>query len=164
MLSDWFIKNCHHPIDLDEGLREISDGIEEAHTMRVIALLSIGMDPQDGFLSCRELLETIHWCAEGLPDGKRRLAQILGNVGNDYQRAIYYALAGRGAVATLADLKRLTDAMEVRYLVSVEAYHQELSLRIPDNPYPLDVPDGPVGQFDANFTLSELWRGVAVSL
>jgi hypothetical protein len=163
-LPDWFTKNCHHPIDLDDGLREVSDAIEEQHTMRAIALLSIGMDVQDGFLSCRELLETIYWCVEGVPDGKRKLSEILGNNCNDYQRAIYYALAGRGAVGVLTDLKRLTDLMETRYLASRHAYANEMSQRVPENPYLTDGPDGPVGKFDPDFKLSELWREVAVSL
>lgn len=159
-IDKWMASNCHDPVNLDTGLIEIAETDHEQNTMRVIALLSVGMPVEDGFLSCRELLEVIHWCVEGLPDGKRRLAQLLGNDCNDYQRAVYYALAGRGAIGMLTDLKRLTDVMETRYLYSVAVEQSEMAQRVPENPYTTDKADGPLGVFDPNFTMSPLWDDV----
>ena len=66
---------------------------------------------------------------------------------NDYQRALYYALAGRGAIAMLSILKQLTDTLESRYLLNIAATDQGVQLRQPDNPYLTDKPDGPSGRF-----------------
>jgi hypothetical protein len=51
--------------------------------------------------SLREVLTLID---EHGPDGRRRLVHLLRNEGDDYQRCLYYCVAGRGIVQALADL------------------------------------------------------------
>lgn len=156
-LPSWFAKYCDEPFDIDAELNEIADCDHEQNSLRVIALLSIGLPADEAFLRCRELLETVQSSASDLPAGKRRLAALLGANENDYLRAVYYALAGRGAIAMLADLQRLTNVLESRYLLSIAAHNDGVELCQPFNPYLTDKPDGPLGTFDPDYTLSDIW-------
>jgi hypothetical protein len=159
-LPSWYSKHCVEPFDIDAELKEISDSDHEQNSLRVIALLSLGLPAEEAFLRCRELLETVQRSASDRPAGKRQLAALLGANENDYQRAVYYALAGRGAIATLSDLQRLTNVLESRYLVSITAQNQGGELSQPFNPYLTDKPDGPLGTFDPDYTLSDIWDGI----
>ncbi|NJM50192.1 MAG: hypothetical protein HC843_04355 [Sphingomonadales bacterium] len=93
MFTDLISKKFSDAFDLDVELRDIADNSDEFPTLRALALLSIGMPLHDGYMSCRELLEILHWCADGRPEGKERLAKLLGTDCDDYQRALYYTLA-----------------------------------------------------------------------
>ena len=159
-LPNWYAAHCHEPFDVDAELKDIADSDHEQNSLRVVALLSIGLPVEEAFLRCRELLQTVQWAAGDLPAGKRRLAALLGALDNDYQRALYYALAGRGAIAMLSTLKRLTDTLESRHLLEIAAPQQGVDLRQPDNPYLTDKPDGPFGVFEAEYELSGLWDDI----
>jgi hypothetical protein len=159
-LPNWFAKHCAEPFDIDAELKEISDSDHEQNSLRVIALLSSGLPAEEAFLRTRELLEAVQRSASDRPAGKRQLAALLGANENDYQRAVYYALAGRGALASLCDLQRLTNVLESRYLVSIAAQNQGVELSQPFNPYLTDKPDGPLGTFDPDYTLSDIWDGI----
>jgi hypothetical protein len=159
-LPNWFTKHCAEPFDIDAELKEIADCNHEQNSLRVLALLSIGLPAEEAFLRCRELLETVQWSASNQPAGKRRLAALLGSQENDYQRAIYYALAGRGALAMLADLQRLTHVLESRYLLCFNAQNHGVRTAAPFDPYLTDKPDGPLGTFDPDYTLSDIWDGI----
>ena len=159
-LPSWLAKHCDEPFDIDAELKEIADSDHEQNTLRVLALLSIGLPAEEAFLRCRELLETVQWSANDLPAGKRRLAALLGANENDYQRAAYYALAGRGAIAMLADLLRLTNVLESRYLLSITADNHSVQIAQPFNPYLIDQPDGPLGIFDPDYALSDIWDDI----
>ncbi len=159
-LPNWFLAHCHEPFDPDAELKDIADSDHEQSSLRVVALLSIGVQQEEAFLRCRELLETVQWAASDHPAGKRRLAGLLGAPDNDYQRALYYALAGRGAIAMLSILKQLSDSLESRYLLNIAATNQGVQLRAPDNPYLTDKHDGPLGVFKVDYALSELWDDI----
>ncbi len=159
-LPNWYFKHCDEPFDIDAELKEIADSDHEQNSLRVLALLSIGLPAEEAFLRCRELLEAVQWSASNLPAGKRRLAGLLGSQESDYQRALYYALAGRGAIAMLADLLRLTNILESRYLLSITAANHGVQITQPFNPYLTDQPDGPLGTFDPDYTLSDIWDGI----
>ena len=77
-LPNWYTNHCGEPFDADAELKEIADCDHEQNSLRVLALLSIGMPAEEAFLRCRELLETVQWSANDLPAGKRRLAALLG--------------------------------------------------------------------------------------
>ena len=128
-LPNWYLAHCHEPFDPDAELKDIADSDHEQNSLRVVALLSIGVQQEEAFLRCRELLETVQWAAGDHPAGKRRLAALLGALDNDYQRALYYALAGRGAIAMLSILKQLSDTLESRYLLNIAATNQGVQLR-----------------------------------
>jgi hypothetical protein len=159
-LPNWFTRHCAEPFDIDAELKEIADSDHEQNSLRVLALLSLGLPADEAFLRTRELLETVQLSAGDIPAGKRRLAALLGANGNDYQRAIYYALAGRGAIATLADLQRLTNVLESRHLLSISAHKHDVELSQPFNPYLTGKPDGPLGTFDPDYTLSDIWDDI----
>jgi hypothetical protein len=159
-LPNWFAKHCAEPFDIDAELKEIADCDHELNSIRVIALLSIGLPAEEAFLRSRELLEAVQSSASDRPAGKRQLATLLGANENDFQRALYYALAGRGAVAMLADLQRLTHVLESRYFLSINTHNHGVELSQPFNPYLTDKPDGPLGTFDPDYTLSDIWDGI----
>jgi hypothetical protein len=159
-LPIWFSKHRDEPFDIDSELKEIADCDHEQNSLRVLALLSIGLPADEAFLRSRELLETVQSSARGLSAGKRRLAALLGANENDYQRAVYYAVAGRGAIAMLSDLQRLTNVLESRYLLSIAADDCGVQITPPFNPYLTDKPDGPLGSFDPNYMLSDIWEGI----
>ena len=159
-LPNWFTKHCDEPFDIDAELKDIADCDHEQNSLRVLALLSIGLPAEEAFLLCRELLETVQWSANDQPAGKRRLAALLGSQENDYQRALYYALAGRGAIAMLVDLQRLAHVLGSRYLLSSAAGNHGVQITQPFNPYLTDQPDGPLGTFDPDYTLSDIWDGI----
>ena len=92
------------PIDLDLTLRDASLNPDVRPTRRAIAAASIGIEPEDAYYSVRELREACEWIHEGDPAGKAKLAQMLGNRCDDYQRCIYYNLAGRGVCVLIDDL------------------------------------------------------------
>jgi hypothetical protein len=141
-------------------LMQLPSWYSEQNSLRVIALLSLGLPADEAFLRSRELLETVQSSASDRPAGKRRLAALLGSQENDYQRAVYYALAGRGAIAMLSDLQRLTNVLESRYLLSIAADDRSVPITQPFNPYLTDKPDGPLGTFDPDYTLSDIWDDV----
>lgn len=159
-LPNWFTKHCAEPFDIDAELKEIADSDHEQNTLRVLALLSIGLPAEEAFLRCRELFETVQWSASNLAAGKRGLAALLGSQESDYQRALYYTLAGRGAIAMLADLQRLTHVLESRYLLSINADSHGVKIIQPFNPYLTDKPDGPLGTFDPDYKLSDIWHDI----
>jgi hypothetical protein len=159
-LPSWFPEHCDKPFDIDAELKEIADCDHEQNSLRVLALLSIGLPADEAYLRSRELLEAVQWSASDIPARKRQLAALLGANENDYQRAVYYALAGRGAIAMLSDLQRLNNILESRYLLSIAANNYGVELSQPFNPYLTDKPDGPLGSFDPDYTLSDIWDGI----
>ncbi|MFM2411128.1 MAG: hypothetical protein RL481_1956 [Pseudomonadota bacterium] len=159
-LPSWFPEHCDKPFDIDAELKEIADCDHEQNSLRVLALLSIGLPADEAYLRSRELLEAVQWSESDIPAGKRQLAALLGANENDYQRAVYFALAGRGAIAMLSDLQRLTNILESRYLLSIAADNYGVELSQPFNPYLTDKPDGPSGTFDPDYTLSDIWDGI----
>jgi hypothetical protein len=56
----------------------------------------------------------------------------------------------------LSDLQRLTNVLESRYVLSISAHKHGVELSQPFNPYLTDKPDGPLGTFDPDYTLSDI--------
>lgn len=48
-LPNWFTKHCDEPFDIDIELKEIADSDHEQNSLRVIALLSIGLPAEEAF-------------------------------------------------------------------------------------------------------------------
>ena len=91
--------------DLDIALRDASCDPGMLPARRAIAALAIGIDVDDAYLSVRELREAVSLVHENAPGGRAKLAAILSNSCDDFQRAIYFCLAGRGVV-------EMADAMD----------------------------------------------------
>jgi hypothetical protein len=114
--------------DLDITLRDAALDSENRPTRRMIANASIGMHVEDAYYSVRELREAVSWVHEGIPAGKGKLSEILANDGaDDFQRCIYFCLAGRGVVAMLDDLEGGTVVPAGRVRPLAEALQRSLS-------------------------------------
>jgi hypothetical protein len=124
----------------------------------MIANASIGMDVEDAYYSVRELRQAVAWVHEGEPSGKAKLTAILANDGaDDFQRCVYFCLAGRGVVAMLDDLEWLEDLLERRGRVAGEQKRRKGSRMPLTNPYVGDSPDGPMVKLDADFEQGPSW-------
>lgn len=143
-----FAQDHLDPLDLDIVLSDASLETVDAYgeavrpARRAIAALSIGVGANDAFYSVLELEDVLTAIGNGIAGSQARLATILGNRCDDYQRAIYYALAGRGTDAMLEDLRWLLDILAARG--TVDAFH---AVRAPRSPYVTSRADGPVGIF-----------------
>lgn len=144
--------------DLDISLRDAALDPENRPTRRMIANAAIGMHVEDAYYSVRELREAVGWVHEGVSEGKRRLTAILSNdAGDDFQRCIYYCLAGRGVVAMLDDLLWLEDLLEARGRVAGEMHRRKTRTMPLVPPYVAQEPDGPLVGADADFRQGRSW-------
>ena len=124
----------------------------------MIAAASIGKEVNDAYYSTRELREAVSWVHEGLEAGKPRLVAILGDAGSDdYQRCLFYSLAGRGVEGMLDDLEWLERLLQARgsmYRKLRQAQARPMPLI---EPYVSPEPDGPVGAVAADFPQGPSW-------
>ena len=144
--------------DLDIALEDESVERDNAPTRRAIAALSIRCPVADAYYAVRELSDAIRDVHDGTPGGKRRLTRLLGNGCDDYQRCIYYALAGRGVVAMLDDLEWLEALLHARGRVARKAGVARVRLLDALPAYVAAEPDGPVPEVSADFALGASWR------
>jgi hypothetical protein len=148
-------------IDVDLTLIETRDDPDEPWTRRALAGASVGVDPMDAYEGAQELVEAVGLMVGGNPDGKASLARILGKGGNDYQRSLWYAVAGRGALSVAADLHWLMAVLASRAEVWLGRKGWDLPVNKQPDPYVTDRPEGPVGRFRSSFELGAHWDGIA---
>lgn len=143
--------------DLDLGLRDASTDPSNRPTQRMLAAAAIGMDVEDAYFAAVELREAVEWVHEGVAGGKRKLSSILGNSCDDYQRCLYYILAGRGVVQMLDDLMWLEGLLEARGRVAGKLAKRGVSTMPLVNPYVAAEPDGPVVRSADDFVQGASW-------
>ncbi len=143
--------------DLDVTLRDAELDPNCRPTKRMLANASIGVEPFDAYYSARELYETLQGVFQGLPNAKARLTQILSCHCDDYQRCLYYALAGRGVVQMLDDLEWLFELLGPRCQMSGHLLRSGQHPAPMVNPYVSSEPDGPVPARNADFTEGPSW-------
>lgn len=144
--------------DLDVTLRDAALDEQNRPTRRMLANAAIGMHVEDAYFSVRELREAVSWIHEGETGGKRKLAAILSNpVGDDFQRSVYFCLAGRGVVEMLDDLMWLEELLEARGRVAGEIHQRKIPARPLVSPYVADEPDGPVVAANEDFAQGRSW-------
>jgi len=144
--------------DLDVTLRDAALDEQNRPTRRMIANAAIGMHVEDAYYSVRELREAVSWIHEGEPGGKRKLASVLSNpAGDDFQRCVYFCLAGRGVVEMLDDLTWLEELLEARGRIAGDMHRRKVRVRPLVPPYVADEPDGPVVAQTANFVQGRSW-------
>src|SRR3546814_1382009 len=103
------------------------------------------MHLEDAYYSVRELREAVTWVHEGVAGGKRKLASLLANPdGDDFQRCIYFCLAGRGVVDMIDDLLWLERLIEERGRVAGDVRRRKVGLGALVSHYVEDAPDGPI--------------------
>jgi len=146
------------PFDLDVTLRDAALDEQNRPARRMLANAAIGMHVEDAYYSVRELREAVSWTHEGEIGGKRKLAAILSNPnGDDFQRCIYFSLAGRGIVEMLDDLMWLEDMLEARGRIAGQIHRQKIRTLPLVAPYVADEPDGPVVAATENFRQGRSW-------
>ncbi|KAK0331790.1 hypothetical protein LTR94_027521, partial [Friedmanniomyces endolithicus] len=139
--------------DLDTVLIELSVDLDIRVTRRMLAGACIGSDPEDAYLSARELRESLEWIHEGQEAGKGKLTTILETPCDDFQRCLYYCVAGKGVVTMLDDLVWLEKLLEARGRLAARLYRDKAAVKPLVNPYVASEPDGPVGRFDPAFRI-----------
>ena len=127
--------NWSHNIDIDLGLAEVRDCCDEHWTMRALAGASVGVDPEDALVATSELSGAVDGLLAGHPEAKQALAAILGGCGNDYQRCLWYNLAGRDPLGTAVDLARLVELLAARAQLARDAAVGGSGVTIAPNPY-----------------------------
>ncbi|MBI0477051.1 hypothetical protein D9601_17015 [Sphingomonas sp. MA1305] len=144
--------------DLDLSLDEAALAPDQSPARRMLANACIGMDTLDAFYAVAELRQAAAWVHDGDPAGRRKLVAILGNDAvDDFQRCLYYALAGRGIVAMLDDLAWLEALLERRAKVAGRLHARGVRVRPLVSPYVAAEADGPVGVFDPDFAQGPSW-------
>jgi hypothetical protein len=153
--------NWRRNIDIDLGLAEVRDCGDEHWTMRALAGASVGVDPEDALSAAAELAGAVNGLIAGQPRAKAELATILGGRGNDYQRCLWYTLAGRDPLGTAVDLGRLVELLGARVQCARDAAMRSSGIVLSPAPYVTDQADGPLGLFSADFTLGAQWSPFA---
>jgi hypothetical protein len=148
-------------IDIDLGLAEVRDCNDEHWTMRALAGASVGVDPEDALSAASELSRAVNGLMAGNRETKSELATILGGRGNDYQRCLWYALAGRDPLGTSVDLGRLVELLGARAQLARNAAARGSGIVLSPAPYVTDSVDGPLGVFSPEFTLGAHWSPFA---
>ena len=147
-----------HEFEADITLVDAGTDPDASPTRRMIANASIGVGLEDAYYSVRELREAVAWVDNEDPRGRKRLSEILSNRCDDYQRCIYYCLAGRGIGNMLADLYWLELLLLARSRVGVQAARARYHVVETYGTYVAGAPDAVVPTFDPNFALGESWK------
>ncbi len=143
--------------DLDIQLRDEALDPLNTPAKRMVANASIGIEPFDAYYSTRELREAVEGVFQGEPGAKKRLARILGTECDDYQRCLYYQLAGRGIVQMLDVLCWLEEILAKRTIISADLFRAKTWPAVMVNPYVAAQPDGPLVSADPNFEEGPSW-------
>lgn len=144
--------------DLDLSLRDAATDVEVTATRRMIASAAIGVDVDDAYYSVREIREAATWLFEGDLKGKAKLAALLSNGDvDDFQRTIYFCLAGRGVIGMLDDLMWLEALLEARGRIAGECRRRRRATMPLVNPYVAAEPDGPLVSGRADFKEGRSW-------
>ena len=143
--------------DLDIVLRDASLDELNRPTRRSLANASIGVESFDAYYAATELLEALQAVHEGVPAAKRKLIQVLSCQCDDYQRCLYYTIAGRGIVQMLDDLEWLIDLLKGRCQQSAALFRSGDRPVLQINPYVSAEPDGPLPSREGDFEQGPSW-------
>jgi hypothetical protein len=145
-------------VDLEFSFEEALCNPKLASSKRVLAGLCIGMDEEDAFAAVDELHAAVTAAVGTGSAGAERLMEVLSNRAcDDFQRALYYALAGRGIDNMVTSLRWLREVLRVRRRASSWARLSDVPVVREPNPYVSDRPDGPVPAFDQDVQLGPSW-------
>ncbi len=145
-------------VDLEFSFEEALCNLKLASSKRVLAGLCIGMDEEDAFAAVNELHSAVAAAVGPDSAGAERLMEVLSNRAcDDFQRALYYALAGRGIDNMTTSLRWLREVLRVRRRASSWARFSDVPMVREPNPYVSDRPDGPVPAFDPDVQFGPSW-------
>lgn len=143
--------------DLDIRLQDAALDDSNRPTRRMLANACIGVEAFDAYYAARELHDALAAVHEGLAKAKGRLAQILSTRCDDFQRCLYYIVAGRGVVQMLDDLDWLLAILKARTAISRDLLRKGRHPKFAASPYISSQPDGPVPSATAEFELGPSW-------
>jgi hypothetical protein len=132
-------------INVDATLIERRDDEALPWETRALAGASVGIEPVAGLQAVIELETALTAVLRGDHAGKSALARILSATGCDYQRALWYNLAGRHPLTVASALGELRKAMNARAEMWLSAERQGLEPTTEPNPYFTDRQEGPRG-------------------
>ena len=148
-------------INVDATLIETRDDEDLPWEIRALAGASVGVDSVAGLQAVIELEAALNAVLRGEYAGKSALARILSATSCDYQRALWYNLAGRHPLTVASALGELRKLMNARAEMWLMADRLGLEPTREPNPYFSDRPEGPRGIFSPAFSLGSHWRGIA---
>lgn len=148
-------------VNIDVGLTEVRDNEDLHWETRALAGASVGVDPVAGLQAVIELEIALTAVLRGDPLGKSALARILSAPGQDYQRALWFNLAGRHPLTVASALTELLKLMTVRTEMWLSAQRLGLEPTKEDEPYFTDRQEGPRGIYSPAFALGNHWRDIA---
>jgi hypothetical protein len=144
--------------NVDDELVATRDDETLTWDIRVLAAASIGMDPAQGHAAVCELSDAIDGVVRNEQSGRAALAAILGRDVCDYQRCLWYTLAGRHPLAVATYIKELRQLMAGRAEMWLTAERKRKNPVKEPNPYQTDRAEGPLGHFDSDFRLGSHWE------
>ena len=145
-------------VDLEFSFEEALCNPKLNSSKRVLAGLCIGVDEEDAFAAVNELHAAVVAAAEAGTARAERLMEVLSNRAcDDFQRALYYALAGRGIDNMVSSLRWLREILRIRRRASSWARISDVPMVREANPYVSDRPDGPVPTFDPDIQVGPSW-------
>lgn len=130
--------------DLDIVLKDYGTDHRLSPEQRMVANACIGVEPQDAYNSAAELRQAVDWTRKGEKRGERKLATILSTRCDDFQRCLYYCLAGRGADDMHDTLLWLEGVLEPRAKLGGKLIFERQPLADRREPYVAHEPDGPL--------------------
>jgi len=143
--------------DLDIQLRDEALDERNSPVQRMLANAAIGVEPYDAYYAARELRETLKAVFEGEIGAKARLARVLSNECDDFQRCLYYQVAGRGVVQMLDAMEWFEEILKTRALLSGELLRSKKPSAVMVNPYVAPEPDGPLVSPSPEFKEGASW-------
>ena len=143
-------------IDLDSALEDLAQDCRATTVLRMMALLSIGTDPYKAWAAAAELAAAIGELDRSEAAAKQKIAAILARRGWDYQRGLFYIMAGRGLYANGSELSRLLRLLEARRRILDYALAGGHCPKPTVLAYRDKGGEGPRGTYDAAFDLSDV--------
>lgn len=145
--------------DPEITLRDAALDPENSPSRRAIANLCLGMAFDDAYYSIGGLRQALGLIHEGQAKaGTVELVDILSNKHcDDFQRAIYYALAGRGIVDMLASLDWIMGILEWRARTAGKLVKMGVRMMPLADPYVASEPDGPLVDDTVDIRFGPSW-------
>jgi hypothetical protein len=148
-------------VNIDATLIETRDDEHLPWEVRALAGASVGVEPVAGLQAVIELEIALTAVLRGDHLGKGALARILSAPGQDYQRALWFNLAGRHPLTVASGLTQLLKLMTVRTEMWLSAQRLGLEPTKEPEPYFTQRQEGPRGIYSPAFALGNHWRDIA---
>lgn len=127
------------PVDPDLILQDTAREHQD-HEMRAMASLTLGIGLDDAYFAVQELIEAMRLTIRCPNEGKTILSNILSDDWSDYQRGIYFCVAGRGQSKMIKMLEAFARILEARGRADKFFQEQGIRKRKLNDPYQQSLP------------------------